>query len=194
MRNKYLKILLPMLAMIICILILLLWHQRETKEIDQANFLVSVHKTMVDQVYIHLTIFDMDHNREFPQEPHNYVRGFSPKHSIKMDEYLGTLNSINPAGRGINIAISLGNLDLSHGACFDFILKSRVKLILNGVLISNDSLATGIARVGGMACHEGDFFFSWAPDLVPGDHQVIFLLTDDNGVVWEKSWEFQLLP
>lgn len=189
MHNKILRILFPVLA-IICILILLLWNQLDKKEIDQANFLVTAHKTMADRVYIHLTSLGLDHNREFPPDRYRYIKTFGPDPSIKMDEFS---SDGMPAFRGIRITIWLGYMDLSRGACSE-LLYSRAKLIVDGVLVSNTSLKIAVAQEGGVECNKGFFYFSWLPKLDIGDHKVIFLLTDDNGVVWEKSWQFTLYP
>ncbi len=106
-----------------------------------------------------------------------------------MYEYTnGSLHT--PSSRGIRIGIVLNNFEFSKGAC----LPSRMILIVDGVQISDASMIMGIAQEAGSKCNEGQFFLSWLPKLDIGDHKVIFLLIDDNGVVWEKSWEFKLYP
>jgi hypothetical protein len=99
--------------------------------------------------------------------------------------YDTSLESTLTMARGIMVQINGEKIGLAPENRNVDVVGQRVSLFIDGKIISQDTLeiADGLVGLG------GPYYLSWAPELMPGVHEVQFQFITDAGDILKYSWQ-----
>lgn len=90
--------------------------------------------------------------------------------------------------RGIVVQIDGNKIGMTTENRNLLFFQQRASLVVDDQQVPQDTLrvADGLEGMG------GPFYLSWAPELVPGVHEVQFQFITDAGEILEYSWQIML--
>ena len=105
--------------------------------------------------------------------------------TISQEGYYKSLESTFTMARGIVVQIDGNKIGMTTENRNLLFFQQRASLVVDDQQVPQDTLrvADGLEGMG------GPFYLSWAPELVPGVHEVQFRFMTDAGDILKYSWQ-----